>query len=104
MGMFDYIQCKRHLPVPGFEGREFQTKDTPDQGFSRYEIREDGSLWRKEYEQTEWEEQFFTGEVRFYDSFKDGEGWIEFSAYFVRGMLKELHPILMETVDTSETT
>jgi hypothetical protein len=54
MGMFDYIRCEAPLPVPGFDGREFQTKDTPAQYCERYCIRADGTLW---YEDCDYEDR-----------------------------------------------
>lgn len=50
MGMFDYLKCHYPLPVAGFEGRTWQTKDTDSQFLDLYEIREDGTLWHEEYE------------------------------------------------------
>ena len=116
MGMFDYLNCKYPLPAPEANGYEFQTKDTPTQMMDRYEIREDGSLWHQAYDTEDrgdptkeglerfigcmtsvnhrWEPCAITGEIRFYD-WRQGEtpDWIEFSAYFVNGKLKELHQL-----------
>lgn len=117
MGMFDEIRCKYKLPIE--VGREvFQTKDTPGQYLDMYEIREDGTLWREDYDLEDrsdpgaecllafagcatrtnkrWVSVPLTGEVRFY-GFPTGDshdgGWVEFSAYFVDGKLRELHTI-----------
>lgn len=101
MGLFDYVNCKYPLPVDGSNEREYQTKDTPSQYMDRYEIREDGQLWFIEHGA---EKPVFcpmTGEIRFYTSvghrpyLRKGEsdGWIEFSSYFVNGILKEVHLI-----------
>jgi len=116
MGMFDYLRCKLPLPVLGACEMQFQTKDTGSQFLDLYEIREDGTLWHEAYDVEDrsdpnaegfarmigmitkvnqrWEQVKSTGEIRFYDfptgNHKDG-GWIEFSAYFVDGNLKELH-------------
>jgi hypothetical protein len=75
MGMFDYVN---------FENHEYQTKDTPDQFMSTYEIRGD-ELWYKKVE-SEWvdsEKSLFGGyfeelshEWIFY---KDFDGVIEIS-------------------------
>ena len=44
MGMFDYVN---------FEGKQYQTKDTPQQSMDTYEIRGDELWWRKvEYDLT----------------------------------------------------
>lgn len=48
--MFDDITCKYPLPLPEFQNRSFQTKDTPRQFLDRYEIREDGTLWHEDYD------------------------------------------------------
>lgn len=40
-----------------------------------------------------WLPFLYTGEIRFYDSLPD-DGWIEWSAYFVEGRLKELHQVV----------
>jgi hypothetical protein len=50
MGMFDYIRCKYPLPVEGANALEYQTKDTPRQWCDQYEIREDGTLWFRDYD------------------------------------------------------
>ena len=121
--MFDYIRCKYPLPEDGFVDHWFQTKDTPNQSLDDYEIREDGSLWVKKYDTEDrsdhnavglravglkrffgffsrvnkrWSPENITGEILFYGfptkNYHDG-GWIEFSAYFVSGKIKELHVI-----------
>lgn len=46
MGMFDEIICKMPLPISGKVDARFQSKDTPDQYMSVYEIREDGAMWK----------------------------------------------------------
>jgi hypothetical protein len=99
MGMYDHIRCERDLPELGLQPeRVFQTKDTPEQWLAEYVIRADGSLWVKSYEAEEWECCPLTGGVSFY-SFLEAppggrSGWVEFSSYFHKGNLKELH--LME--------
>ena len=120
MGMFDEIRCLYPLPLEGANARVYQTKDTPAQFTDLYEIREDGTLWHEEYDLEDqsdpnaegiarifgmcarvnerWEPVDLTGEIRFYDFSKDtiggpGEGWIEWSAYFVKGNLKCLELI-----------
>lgn len=121
MGMFDYLRCHYPLTVEGANERVYQTKDL-ECDVDQYEIREDGSLWHQNYdtrvEETpeaplgiwihrdneRWEQVKLTGEVRFYDSLRKTQpcGWIEWSAYFVDGALKELHLVaheLPESVD-----
>ena len=99
MGMFDYINYK---------GKQYQTKNTPNQLMDNYEIRDDGTLWVEKYE-SEWvkdpnawlggfinqynhrweQEKNFTGEIFFYEY--DGKGKdIEYSSYFIFGELKNI--------------
>lgn len=110
MGMFDYLRCQYPLPVEGANALEFQTKDTDAQYLDLYELREDGTLWHEAYDlRTEddesaplgiyqyrdnprWEQEPITGEIRFYTSRGNG-AWIEFSAYFAEGKMRELHVI-----------
>ena len=117
MGLFDYVRCKYPLPVEGAKALEFQTKDTPAQYMENYEIREDGTLWHEEYDTVDksdpnakglmrirgmatrinhrWIQDDYTGEICFYAPWQDNphSGWIEFSSYFVKGQLRELHLI-----------
>lgn len=121
MGMFDNIKCKYKLPIDMDLSNEiFQTKDTPAQFIDDYEILEDGVLWHKAYDiidksdptaegikrlhglltktNERWETMnSFTGEIRFYTYIND-KG-IEFSSYFHKGKLKELH-LIEERKDT----
>lgn len=104
MGMFDYLN---------FEGKEYQTKDTPQQGMDLYEIRGDELWWKKC--QYEWEESDgalfggylrevshewlfchkFDGLIRFYRSDKENGGyeanaWEEWEALFMDGKIIKL--------------
>lgn len=110
MGLYDYIRCRYPLPVEGANALEFQTKDTDAQYLDHYEIREDGTLFHEQYdpriekdekaplgfyshrENVRWEQIKMTGEIRFYASGDDGS-WIEFSAYFLDGNLREINLI-----------
>jgi hypothetical protein len=98
MGMYDELRCHYPLPVPGANERDYQTKDTPSQYLYHYEITAGGVLRHKEWDAedglgSEWiGHPEFTGEVRFYN-IKDCGGWIEFSAYFVDGVVREMHLI-----------
>jgi hypothetical protein len=101
MGMFDYIH---------FEGKEYQTKDTPEQYMATYEIRGD-ELWSKEVEY-EWVEdenalfggyvneishewsfrKDFDGKIIFYREDMENGGyknnaWIEYQALFMDGKI-----------------
>jgi hypothetical protein len=105
MGMFDWIE---------FEGRKYQTKDTPRQLLDEYRIDDRGQLWVEEYD-AEWQEdadsmfggylrQFnqrwtecadFTGSIRFYreDQERGGhreDAWIEWLAEFELGRMTDL--------------
>jgi hypothetical protein len=111
MGMFDYIICKYPLPIEGLHNQVFQTKSMDeDPSLEHYEIREDGTLWREEYEiedrsdpSAKGMERFigmgtrvnlrwfamndFAGEIRFYTVLddKDSRRWVEMSAIFENG-------------------
>lgn len=54
MGMFDYLRCKMPLPLavqdPELAEMQFQTKSFDTCAMDNFEIREDGSLWREEYD------------------------------------------------------
>ena len=101
MGMFDHIT---------YEGQKYQTKDTPDQFISDYEIREN-ELWYRRVE-SKWVEgggglfgghleevshcwefcEDFDGSVRFYREDKENGGWkndkwIEYKALFMNGKI-----------------
>jgi hypothetical protein len=121
VGVFDYVNCKYPLPVPGTQDLEYQTKDTPEQYLESYEIREDGTLWCLD-KVREWRVDptallggyldtiseawrqlaDFTGELRLIASYgppaSSGAGinWITYSAYFVRGQLKHLETVSSE--------
>ena len=96
MGMYDNLRCHYPLPASGFEGCEFQTKDTPAQFLDDYEIRGDGSLWHLAYDikpqddggwqnvNERWERIPFEGAIRFYD-IAGPTGWVEVAAFFVGG-------------------
>jgi hypothetical protein len=102
MGMFDHIHYK---------GKEYQTKDTPNQMLDNYKIEQDQDsghwyLWHEEYD-AEWIENEglfggcikqsnhrwlhcadFDGEIRFY-YYKSDEDQEEYKALFMDGrMLK----------------
>jgi hypothetical protein len=103
MGMFDNIR---------YDGYNYQTKDTPAQALDQYHIKDDGTLWHTEYD-VEWIEDGgmfggyieqhnhrdvfcadFTGEIRFYRSLdKEHRKWEEYSTYFLKGNLREIHKI-----------
>lgn len=110
MGMFDYIRCNIPLPDTGkVSPEEFQTKDLRE-FMERYEIREDGTLWRFEVER-EWkdDDQHFLGgylgevegsqrwlpvsdvhqDVTFYGEWKDNK-LREYTARFTDGQLTRL--------------
>jgi hypothetical protein len=107
MGMFDHLY---------YEGREYQTKDTPNQALDNYKIEHDQCsghifLWREDYD-AEWvdDEGFlggsmktsnhrwvhcwdFDGNIRFYRTENNGETWIEYSALFMDGRLLRIKRI-----------
>ncbi len=107
MGLFDYIR---------FNGHEYQTKDTNSQSIANYKIEVDQEsgltkLWHEEYT-ANWVETAddyfgghlektdlhwvccnkFTGEIKFYRMIDyDSCKFEEYSAYFHKGILKEIH-------------
>jgi hypothetical protein len=107
MGMFDYVN---------YEGCEYQTKDTPEQGMETYEIRGD-ELWYKQVEREWYEDEDslfggylreishewkfckdFDGLIRFYREDKENGGykedkWIEYKALFMDGKIIKLERI-----------
>jgi hypothetical protein len=117
MGMFDELRCRYPLPVAGANDLLYQTKSLVN-ALDQYQIGAQGELSHLEYDiedrsdptkpgllalagmatrvNERWVAEPLTGEVRFYGSI-DGswsdESWLEFSAYFVEGRLRELHQI-----------
>jgi len=112
MGMFDQIICRYPLPIPGANDLDYQTKSL-DCVLDDLEIREDGSLWKEHYDVEDhsdpkangiasvfgsmarvnlrWEPEPYTGEICFHTSLgKDHSGWIDFSAWFADGKIKEV--------------
>jgi len=103
MGMFDQLY---------YQGKEYQTKDTPAQLLDNYRI-EDNQLWYEEYD-AEWVDgeglfggslkkfnerwipcNGFDGLVRFYREDKEKGGykadaWIEYKALFMNGHMIKL--------------
>lgn len=48
---FDYLRCKYPLPAVGANKLLYQTRSTPPPlHLGDYEIRDDGSLWRQEFD------------------------------------------------------
>lgn len=114
MGMFDYIRSDLVLPGDPPAGLELQTKSLVC-WLDNYEIREDGTLWHEEYDiedrsepdavgigafrgvltavNKRWSRVDVTQEVEFHGW--DGEAGVmwRWSAYFLRGELRELHLI-----------
>lgn len=110
MGLYDTLRCHYPLPVAGANDLEFQSKSTPAQLCDEYEIRADGSLWHREYDQEDrsdpdakgfarligmaarvnerWVPESMTGNLRFYTN-NDGT-WLEFEARVVSGRMVAL--------------
>jgi hypothetical protein len=117
MGMFDELRCRYPLPVDGANELLYQTKSLTN-ALDQYQISEQGELSRLDYDLEDrsdptkpgllalvgiatrvnerWVPEPLTGEVRFHGSL-DGswseQSWLEFSAYFVKGKLRELHQL-----------
>lgn len=103
MGMYDELRVRCPLPAPDLgQNRLYQTKSL-DCALDGYELREDGTFWKKEFWRVpvepgeaplSWERSYFTGTVRFYDFFTrdpvEARGWIEFQAVFVDGRVMDL--------------
>ena len=64
MGMFDHLRCHYTLPIDGAVDIEYQTADLPQPFLEYYEIREDGSLWKRKLVE-QWEATTHSGVVRF---------------------------------------
>jgi hypothetical protein len=106
MGMFDNIE---------YQGRQYQTKDTPLQTLDNYKIEQDQTsghfyLWHEEYD-AEWVEEEglfggcikqsnhrwlrcdeFDGEIRFY-YYKTDEDQEEYRALFMDGRMLKIRVI-----------
>jgi hypothetical protein len=118
MGMFDTVICEYPLPLPNeakelksppnWDKVEFQTKSMG--GFMEaYTIEDDGQIYKdvleRDYEIDEHGDSFiheknngiekveFTGDLVFYTSHTEDEYdyWVEFSALFWKGELKEIN-------------
>ena len=107
MGMFDYVHYK---------GDKYQSKYTPSQGLDNYKIEQDQDsghwfLWHEEYD-SEWIEDGgflgghihdfnhrwvhcdkFIGEIKFYRPLLGKDEWLEYSAYFKNGILREINEL-----------
>lgn len=105
MGLFDTVRCDYPLPVEGANALSYQTKSL-DSGCLTYRISSAGRLLlcatpvldarhddaAPQPTPREEPQNDFIGEIRFYTSWGPTHaGWIEWSAYFVRGQLRELH-------------
>jgi hypothetical protein len=95
MGMFDTVRCDYPLPIEGANTLAYQTKSFMAPSLDNYIIESDGRLIRVDSDTTTTVNMAdFIGEVRFYTSWKAKSiDWLEWSAYFVRGSLRELHLI-----------
>jgi hypothetical protein len=106
MGMFDHIE---------YRGREYQTKDTPEQSLDNYKIAQDQDsghwyLWHEEYD-SEWVEgeglfggcikqsnqrwvccHDFDGEIRFY-YYRSEEDQEEYRALFMDGQMLKIRVV-----------
>ena len=102
MGMFDYLY---------YDGKEYQSKDTPNQLCDRYKI-EDNQLWHEAYkaewiknEKTisgyelktsdhRWETcDDFDGVINFYRQDRPIEAWVEYKALFMNGVALKLEKV-----------
>jgi len=110
MGMYDDLRVLYPLPDGIPNDLEWQTKSL-ECALDNYEIREDGTLWHELYDTEDhsdpnaegllkfagmwarvnerWVQDFPTKEIIFWAKW-NGK-WINFSAYYFQGVLKELH-------------
>lgn len=114
MGMFDTIRVNVPLPecpVWVEDGHWFQTKSL-ECTLDKYLLTAEGKLWRKKHDFEGKNEdrapefmESFTGEVVFYDGYwpdmgpdrkRTPKNWAEYSAYFVSGVMKQLHRVGMK--------
>jgi hypothetical protein len=97
MGMFDHIE---------YQGRQYQTKDTPAQMLDNYKIEQDPEskdwyLWRQEYD-AEWveEEGLFGGSIKQSNHrwvlFKEFDGVIRFYYYRTDEDQEEYRALFMD--------
>ena len=107
MGMFDYVQ---------YEGKEYQSKDTPNQLCDRYKIERDHQnklrLYYEAYKAKwvnddstplghrleTWDHHWihcddFDGLIHFYRQDKEHDAWIEFKALFMDGVVLKIGKI-----------
>jgi hypothetical protein len=112
MGMFDDLRCRYPLPVEGANELRYQTKDLDCQ-MDQYEIREDGTLWREDYDVEDqsdpnatgimrlsgmmtrvnprWVPVDYLGRIWFYGSFTgDWKDWIEWCADIIDGRVRSV--------------
>lgn len=93
--MFDHVRCEMALPIPGFEGVEFQTKDTPC-NLDHITIRADGSLWVVPFQDPDDTDPpeparpmaDYLGRIFFYELGDNGR-WTEFSVDVVYGRVSK---------------
>jgi hypothetical protein len=119
MGVYDSIICKYPLEIEGANDLVYQTKSMDWPQLELYEIREDGTLWHEDYDVEDrsdpnatkgsfesvrgmkthvnkrWRQmKDYIGEIRFHTfPNKNDTGWLEYSAYFVKGRLNQINVI-----------
>ncbi len=119
MGMFDSLRIHSPLPFSDemdpalrvtLQAEEYQTKDL-DCALDHYELRSDGTLWRKWWNDPELEktpEWFHAASVfaniMFYTSIgKEGSGWVDWRMYIVDGKLhRPIELVKYRPVDPAE--
>lgn len=91
MGMFDYVEVIDYPLPDGVTRDEWQSKSM-DCLMDTYQIRADGTLWRKsgwlrtpDGDEALTERMDWTGELRFYDLDHDTWEWVEMVAVFHDG-------------------
>jgi hypothetical protein len=96
MGMFDWVRCEYPLPIKETNKVIYQTKSMLN-NLDSFIIKEDGKLYHISFDDegvvsddTAKFYENFTGELLFYGHLDDAtsSGWVEYSSYFIRGVLK----------------
>jgi hypothetical protein len=95
MGLYDCLTVKYPLPIEGANDLQYQSKTTPSQSLSQYELRENGELWCDDFSDDQFHLCEFTGEFTFYAMWNSNSlrDWIEFLASFDNGLIRSLHVI-----------
>ena len=90
MGMFDTLWTDRVMPDGYVSKQGYQTKDL-SKTLSDYRITDDGHLQMRAIEDADWITIPHHGDIIFYDSTGELNGWHEYVARFTGGKLTYIH-------------